>query len=62
MDGSYTEIFVDRGDISRLFIYRYVRSRVELTTAEIKDNKEKFWDLKKCLGYIGFTTDVCTCI
>lgn len=44
--------------MNKVLFYRYVRSRVEMTQLQNKENKEKFWDLKKCLGFIGFTADV----
>ncbi|CAC5360780.1 unnamed protein product [Mytilus coruscus] len=37
--------------------HRYVRSRFEMTHLQNQENKEKFWDLKKCLGFIGFSAD-----
>lgn len=44
--------------MNKVLFYRYVRSRVEMTQLQNKENKEKFWDLKKCLGFIGFSADV----
>ena len=39
--------------------FRYLKSDgPDMTKQSIKENKEKFWELKECLQFIGFSQNV----